>query len=86
LRKKTREKHWRKKAGNSHLGALPGGDSDVGVRADRGRGVQVVGADVIKGVTETTTHRAAVIPAKGKTHSINEPNTGCTRQVAYISM
>lgn len=50
-----------------HLRALPGRDSDVGVRADWGRGVQVIGADVIESVTEPAAHRAAVIPAKHKT-------------------
>ena len=60
------QKHWRQKGGNSYLSVLSGRDSDVGVRADRGRGVQVISADVIKGVAETTAHGTAVIPAKDR--------------------
>ena len=60
------QKHWKKKEGNSYLSVLSGWDSDVGVRADRGRGIQVIGADVIQGVAETTAHRTAVIPAKDR--------------------
>lgn len=75
------QKHGRKKTGESHLSVLPGGQSDVGVGADWGRGVQVIGADVIECVTESTAHRAAVIPAKGKTCGSSELHTGCTVQV-----
>lgn len=60
------QKHWRKNGGNSYLSVLSGWNSDVGVRADRGCGIQVISADVIQGVAETTAHRTAVIPAKDR--------------------
>ena len=72
------QKHWKKKEGNSYLSVLSGWDSDVGVRADRGRGIQVIGADVIQGVAETTAHRTAVIPAKDRQQQWL--SIGCTTQ------
>lgn len=62
----------REREDGSHLGVLPGGDSDVGVRAEGGRCVQVICADVIKCVAEAAAHRTAVIPAKEKTRNSNE--------------
>lgn len=69
LRAQTERTLVLKEAAHTHLCVLPGRDSDVGVGADGGRGVEVIGADVIEGVTETTAHRAAVVPAKSKTCS-----------------
>lgn len=46
----------REREDGSHLSVLPGGDSDVGVRAEGGCCVQVICADVIKCVTESAAH------------------------------
>lgn len=65
-----------KREDSSHLSVLPGGDGDVGVGADGRCGIEVVCANVIKCITETTAHGAAVIPAAGKTGSSNASAPG----------
>lgn len=60
------QKHWRKNGRQFLPECSFGRNSDVGVRADRGCGIQVISADVIQGVAETTAHGTAVIPAKDR--------------------